>query len=238
MFLIYGGSGAIGSAIARALVGAGHACHLVGRDARKVEDTALAVGADFTVGDVTDPAVFKLATEAAGASGSLSGLVYAVGNIRLKPFHRVTPQEAAEDFALNALGALQAVQAARTQLVAGKGAVLLFSTVAVTQGFANHASVAMAKGAVEALTRTLAADMAPNVRVNAIAPSLTLGGMGDKIAGADKIREAIGNAHPLKRLGAGEDMAAMALALLQPGGWTTGQIVNVDGGRGALRVGD
>jgi len=236
MFLIYGGSGAIGSAIARALKGAGHSCHLVGRDPRKLEDTALAVGADFTVGDVSDPALYDTATQAAG--DGLSGVVYAVGNIRLKPFHRLTAAEVSEDFALHALGALQAVQAARTALVASKGSVLLFSTVAVGQGFSNHASVAMAKGAVEGLTRSLAADLAPNVRVNAVAPSLTVGGMGDKIAGAEKVRQAIGNAHPLKRLGEGEDMGPIALALLQPGGWITGQVMGVDGGRGALRVGD
>lgn len=238
MILIYGGDGAIGSALARRLAADGHSVHLVGRDPRKLEDTATAVGADFTEGDVSDPSLFSKATERAAPGGTLDGLVYAVGNIRLKPFHRLTDEEILDDFKLNALGAFHAVAAARDPLTKGEGAVLLFSTVAVQQGFSNHASVAMAKGAVEGLTRTLAADMAPKVRVNAIAPSLTMGGMGDRIAGAEKIREAVAKMHPLRRLGKGEDMAAMGAALLAPGAWITGQVIGVDGGRGALRVGE
>jgi NAD(P)-dependent dehydrogenase (short-subunit alcohol dehydrogenase family) len=238
MFLIYGGTGSIGSAIGRKLVADGHKVHLVARDARKLEDAAMAMGADFTEGDVADPALFEKATAAAAADGTLRGLVYAVGNIRLKPFHRLSENEVTDDFALNALGAFRAVTAAREALTKGEGAVLFFSTVAVRQGFANHAAVSMAKGAVEGLTRTLAAEMAPKVRVNAIAPSLTMGGMGNQIAGAEKMREAVARMHPLRRLGEGEDMAAMAAALLQPGAWITGQVVGVDGGRGALRTGE
>lgn len=238
MYLIYGGTGSIGSAIARALTERGERCHLVARDARKLEDMASGIGADFTVGDVMDADVFDAATQTAAADGALTGLVYAVGNIRLKPAHRLSAEEAMEDLRLNALGALAAARAAREALVSGEGACLFFSTVAVDQGFANHASVAMAKGAVVGLTRSLAAEWAPKVRVNAIAPSLTLGGMGDRIASADKVRAALGAAHPLKRLGEGADLAPLALALLAEGGWITGQVVGVDGGRGALRVGD
>ncbi|MEO1105680.1 MAG: SDR family oxidoreductase, partial [Pseudomonadota bacterium] len=81
-------------------------------------------------------------------------------------------------------------------------------------------------------------DLAPHVRVNAIAPSLTLGGMGDKIAGAPKMQEAIGRAHPLRRLGTADDMVPMAMALLEPSSWVTGQVIGIDGGRGALRLSD
>lgn len=236
MYLIYGGSGAMGRAIARRLADGGATSHLVARDARMLEDAAAAVGADFTAGDVADAGLFPRATAAAAPDGRLDGLVYAVGNIRLKPFHRLTDEEVIADFSLNALGALHAVQAARQALIAGKGAVLLFSTVAVDQGFSAHASIAMAKGAVAGLTRTLAAEMAPDVRVNAIAPSLTVGGMGGKIAGSEKMRAALEHAHPLRRLGEGRDVAALAVALLEPGGWITGQVMAVDGGRGSLRL--
>lgn len=238
MYLIYGGTGAIGSAIARRLAGEGHRCHLVGRDARKLEDAALAVGADFTAGDVADPETFARATGDAAKDGALQGLVYAVGNIRLKPMHRLSTDEVEADYELNALGAFRAAQAAREALHAGEGAALFFSTVAVEQGFANHASIAMAKAAVAALARTLAAEWAPTVRVNAIAPSLTTGGMGDRIASAPKVSEALARAHPLRRLGEGEDMAAIAAALLAPGAWITGQVIAVDGGRGRLRMVD
>lgn len=236
MFLIYGGTGSIGYALAQRLVGEGHNVHLVGRDARRLEDAAAALGADFTEGNVADPDLFERATSAAAKDGALHGLVYAVGNIRLKPFHRVSDDEAIEDFVVNALGALRAARAAREALIAGEGAALFFSTVAVGQGFANHAAIAMAKGAVEGLTRTLAAELAPKVRVNAIAPSLTTGGMGDKIAGAGKMRDAISGMHPLKRLGEGRDMAAIGAALLAPGSWISGQVIGVDGGRGRLRT--
>ncbi|MEO1104773.1 MAG: SDR family oxidoreductase, partial [Pseudomonadota bacterium] len=137
MVLIYGGTGAIGGAIAKALAAAGRGCHIVGRDARKLEDMALSLGADFIEGDVANPATFGEATEAATRDGALDGLVYAVGNIRLKPFHRLTREEILEDFALHAVGAFEAVKAAREPLIAGKGSVLLFSTVAVEQGFSN-----------------------------------------------------------------------------------------------------
>jgi NAD(P)-dependent dehydrogenase (short-subunit alcohol dehydrogenase family) len=236
MILIYGGSGAIGRAVAERLAAAGTDTHLVGRDAAKLAAVAAPLGAGVTAGDVADPDLFVRATAAAAPDGRLDGLVYAVGNIRLKPFHRLSDEEVLADFSLNALGALHAVQAARQALVAAKGAVVLFSTVAVGQGFGMHASIAMAKGAVEALARTLAAELAPDVRVNAIAPSLTVGGMGDRIAGSDKLRAALGNAHPLKRLGEGKDVAALAAALLEPGGWITGQVIGVDGGRGTLRL--
>lgn len=232
MVLIYGGTGAIGGAIARRLRDDGVAVHLVGRDGGKAD------GMPFTQGDVGDPDTFARATEAAAEGGRLDGLVYAIGTIRLKPFHRLTDAEALEDYEINALGALRAVQAARQALISAEGAVLLFSTVAVSQGFASHAAVAMAKGAVEGLTRTLAAELAPKVRVNALAPSLTLGGMGDAVAGSDKMMAALAHAHPLKRLGAGEDMAALAAALLAPRAWITGQVIGVDGGRGALRTHD
>jgi len=238
MYLIYGGTGAIGSAIARRLTGEGHRCHLVGRNARSLEDAASAVGGNFTAGDVNDPSLFETATAEAAEDGALKGLVYAVGNIRLKPFHRLSEEELTDDFALNALGAFRAMKAARKALVAGQGSALFFSTVAVRQGFPNHASISMAKGAVEGLVRTLAAELAPEVRVNAIAPSLTMGGMGEQIAGAQKVREAVAKMHPLRRLGEGEDMAQLAAALLAPGGWITGQVVGVDGGRGALRAGE
>lgn len=238
MYLIYGGTGSIGSAIARRLTADGGRCHLVGRDARKLEDTAMAIGGDFTEGDVHDENLFSRATADATKNDPLHGVVYAVGNIRLKPYHRLTTDEIREDFALNALGAFLAAQAAREALLQSEGAMLFFSTVAVNQGFANHTAISMAKGAVAALTRTLAAEMAPKVRVNAIAPSLTTGGMGDKIASAPKVADAIANAHPLKRLGGGEDMAALAATLLAKGSWITGQVIGVDGGRGALRIGD
>ena len=235
--LIYGGTGAIGSAIARRLAAAGRRVHLVARDPRRLEDLALATGAGFTAGDVLDENLFERATGEAAGDGPLSGLAYAVGTITLKPFHRVTAGDVERDFAINALGAMRAIQSALPAMKrADRAAVLLFSTVAAEQGFPAHASIAMAKGAVAALTRTLAAELAPKIRVNAIAPSLTLDGMGDGVATSDTMRKAIGDLHPAGRLGTGEDMAAIGEVLLtDAGGWITGQVIGVDGGRSTLK---
>lgn len=235
-FLIYGGTGAIGSALARRLAAAGAKVHLVARDEEKLERIAREIDATFTAGDVMDEGLSARATGDAAGDGPLAGLAYAVGSINLKPFRRLTAAEIDADFSVNALGAVRAVQAALPSLEKADGAaVLLFSTVAVDTGFPNHASIAMAKGAVASLARTLAAELAPKVRVNAIAPSLTLGGMGDEVASSDQMRKAVADLHPLRRLGRGEDMAALAEVLLTgAGGWITGQVIGVDGGRSTL----
>jgi NAD(P)-dependent dehydrogenase (short-subunit alcohol dehydrogenase family) len=145
-----------------------------------------------------------------------------------------------KDFEVNALGALRAVRAALPALKASEqqtASVLLFSTVAVGQGFASHASVAMAKGAVEGLTRSLAAELAPKIRVNAIAPSLTKTPLASFMTSNETTAAAIAALHPLQRLGESEDIAAMASLLLSPSsGWITGQVIGIDGGRSTLRT--
>lgn len=141
---------------------------------------------------------------------------------------------------MNALGAFRAVKAALPGLKATaqtNASVLLFSTVAVQQGFASHASVAMAKGAVEGLARALAAELAPKVRVNAIAPSLTRTPLASGFTASEQTAAAIAALHPLPRLGTPDDAAALGALLLSPeAGWITGQVIGVDGGRSSLRV--
>ncbi len=173
-----------------------------------------------------------LETAIAAAGPAADGLAYCVGSINLKPLSRVTDAEALADFQLNALGAFRAVKAALPALKATtqpSASVLLFSTVAVQQGFASHASVAMAKGAVEGLTRTLAAELAPKVRVNAIAPSLTRTPLASALTASEQTATAIAALHPLQRLGTPDDVAALATLLLSPqSGWITGQVIGVD----------
>lgn len=235
-YLIYGGNGGIGRAIARSLREDGHELHLVGRDAQALADGAAELDAAYSVADVTKAR--QIARAASDAGDDLAGLVYAVGTINLKPLARLTEDDFLADFRLNAMGAALAVQASLGALKAGQGgSVLLFSTVAARQGFAAHASVAMAKGAVEGLVRALGAELAPKVRVNAIAPSLTRTPLAAPMLGSEQMAKAIAGMHALPRIGAPEDMAGLArLLLTDAGGWITGQVIGVDGGRSTLRA--
>lgn len=235
--LIYGGAGGIGSAIARRLAARGQSLHLVGRTGDTLAALATDLGATFTIANVEDDSAFARITAEAG--DALAGLVYAIGTITLKPLNRLTSAEFARDFRVNAAGAALAVQAALPALKASTDptSIVLFSSVAVAQGFSAHASISMAKGAVEGLALALATELAPKIRVNVIAPSLTDTPLAASLTGNSQMASAIAQLHPLQRLGTPSDIAVMADFLLSPdAGWITGQVIGVDGGRSRLRT--
>ena len=171
---------------------------------------------------------------------TLHGLVYCPGTINLKPFQRLTIEEYRHDLEINVLGAVSAIHACYARIKKSKnGSIVLFSTVAAKLGMGMHSSVAVAKSAVEGLTKSLAAELAPfNVRVNAVAPSLTdtpLAESAGLLADENK-REAGNKRHPLGRVGTPADIAGMAAYLLSDqASWITGQIIGIDGGMGSLK---
>ena len=168
----------------------------------------------------------------------LDGVVYCPGSIQLKPFNRISPSDFSKDHALNVVGAVKVLQKALPALKNSEQAsVVLISTVAVQTGLAFHSLVSSSKGALEGLTRALAAEWAPRIRVNCIAPSLTNTPLAEALLNTPEKTEAGAARHPLKRIGKPEDIANCCEFLLSPAsGWITGQVMAVDGGMSALRT--
>ena len=233
--LIFGATGAVGGALARMVAARGERPVLVARDGARLAALAAELGdVPYLPADVLADGTPAAALRAAG--GGVAGLAFCVGSIVLKPLRRTTAADFLDAFRLNALAAALAVQACADALAQARGSVVLFSTVAARAGFPNHAAIAAAKGAVEGLTVALAAELAPHVRVNCIAPSLTRGAMAAPLLGNAQTAEAIAKQHPIPRLGEGEDGAALAAFLLSDAaGWITGQVMAVDGGRSTVR---
>lgn len=236
-FLIFGGSGGIGASLARRLVSSGHTVHLTGRDGAKLSALAQELGATYTQGDVREDGHISKAVADAGPV--LNGLAYCIGTINLKPVLRLTDADFLNDYTVNALTAVKAVQAALPALKAADNtsSILFFSTIAVAQGFASHASISMAKGAIEGLTRALSAELAPKIRVNAIAPSLTETPLAANLVSNPAIAQGIAALHAIPRLGTVDDISALgALLLSDQSSWITGQVMAVDGGRSRART--
>ena len=234
--VIYGGAGGIGSAIARLLRLQGHELHLVGRTEPQLAALSSELGAGYTLGDVCDETLFSQVSR--DFAGPWDGLVYSVGTINLGSIRRLTSTDFIHDFQVNAVGAALAVKAGLPALKKSQGtpSVVLFSSVAAVQGFTFHSSMGMAKGAVSGLTLSLAAELAPKIRVNAIAPSLTDTPLAKSILSNAQVTSAVAELHALKKLGTSSDIANLAAYLLsEDAGWVTGQIFSIDGGRSTLR---
>ena len=237
--IIIGCAGA-GAAIARRLAAAKQSTHLLSRNAEKLRLVAEPLGVPFTAVDVMDVAAYEQTLKSIAATHErINGLVYAVGTIPLKPMRSASAADFLDAFKINTLGAFLAIKHLAPALSAGAvpGSIVLFSTVAASSGFPNHTAIAAAKGAIEALGRSAAAELAPKVRVNVIAPSLTLTPLAAKLTANDAMRQSLADAHPLQRLGTVDDLASLACFLLddEQSGWISGQTIAVDGGRSTLR---
>ncbi len=168
---------------------------------------------------------------------TLDGVAYCPGSINLRPFGRITPEDFVEDYKLQVVGAIRIIQAVFTKLrKSGKGSIVLFSTIALQNGFPYHSQVSASKGAIEGLTRALAAEFSPKIRVNCIAPSLTDTPLAANLLSTDEKKEANAAKNPLKRNGEPADIANMAEFLLSDkANWITGQIMHVDGGYSTIK---
>lgn len=168
----------------------------------------------------------------------IHGLIYCPGSINLKPFKMLKHKDFEEELNLNFLSLIKVVQGVMPKLKEAENASLVFfSTVAVKVGMPFHTSVAAAKGAIEGFAKSLAAEYAPSLRVNVIAPSLTDTPLAEKLLSNDSKKEKMSERHPLKRVGNAKDIANAATFLLSDeNSWITGQIIGVDGGLSTLNI--
>ena len=228
-YVVFGGSRGIGAALVSILLKDGHAVLNASRNDSEENHVNLSHHS-------LD--VLEQNWDSLPALQEIHGLAYCPGSIDLKPLRRVSVEDMEEAMDVNLYGALKAIQWAYPVMrKTPNAAVVLFSTVAVSQGMPFHTVVASAKGAVEGFTKSLAAEFAPKVRVNCIAPSLTDTELAGDLLRDDKRREASAERHPLKRIGQREDIAHAAQYLLgEESSWVTGQVLHVDGGMSSIRV--
>ncbi|WP_080240092.1 SDR family NAD(P)-dependent oxidoreductase [Spirosoma rigui] len=227
--LIVGASSGIGHALAESLQAQGATLFTAGRTQPE------GIQSTHMTWDITKTPAADALTQ---LPDTLHGVVYCPGTINLKPFQRLTLDDYRSDLEVNVLGAVATIHACYAAIKKSKGgSIVLFSTVAAKLGMGMHSSVSVAKSAVEGLTKSLAAELAPfNVRVNAVAPSLTDTPMAQFLLADDTKREAANKRHPLNRYGSPQDIAGMAAYLLtDQASWITGQIIGVDGGMGTLK---
>ena len=231
-YLVFGATGSIGSSLAEQLVSSGNDVHLVGRNETELKNISEKIGCTSTVADVLEDGFIN---KVKNDISEIKGIAYCVGSIDLKPLRMVTEQDFNKCMKLNLYSAFDIIKGYQESLKKNKGSIVLFSTIAAQRGFTNHSIIASTKAAVEGLTVSLAAEFAPNIRVNCIAPSLTKSKISNFLLKNEKVAEGIAKMHPMKRIGEGEDSASLAKFLMaDESSWITGQILGVDGGRSSV----
>jgi NAD(P)-dependent dehydrogenase (short-subunit alcohol dehydrogenase family) len=228
-YLVVGASSGMGQAIANQLVKEGHQVYAT------YHTHTLPSGENLNAFQLN---VLDDQLNLSNLPESMDGLVYCPGAINLRPFARIQANDFVEDFNLQVTGAIKVIQASLPALKkSGNASIILFSTVAVQLGLNFHTQVAVSKGAIEGLTKALSAELAPTIRVNCIAPSLTDTPLAASLLNTEQKVEANAQRHPLKRIGTANDIAEMACFLLSnKSSWITGQILHVDGGMSTVKI--
>jgi|TARA_B100000614_G_scaffold176245_1_gene157352 NAD(P)-dependent dehydrogenase (short-subunit alcohol dehydrogenase family) len=231
-YLIVGATGSIGSNLAIQMYESGKEIHLVGRDENQTKSLSEKVNSAYSIADVLeDGFVDKIKANIE----DVKGIVYCVGSIDLKPLKMASESDFNKCMKLNLYSAIDLIKGYQDSLKKNNGSIVLFSTVAAQRGFTNHSIIASTKAAVEGLTVSLAAEFAPNIRVNCVALSLTNSKIAQPLLKNTALAQGIAKAHPLKRIGEGKDGAALAKFLVtDESSWVTGQVIAVDGGRSKL----
>ena len=231
-YIIFGATGSIGSSLAEQLKNSGNDIHLVARNESELAPIVEKLGCSHTVADVLEDGFIE---KVKSDISEIKGLAYCVGSIDLKPLRMINEQDFQKCMKLNLYSAVEAIKGYQESFKTNTGSIVMFSTVAAQRDFTNHAIIASAKAAVEGLTVSLAAEFAPNIRVNCVAPSLTKSKIAEPMLKNAALAVGIAKAHTLKRLGEGKDSASLAKFLLtEDSSWINGQVIAVDGGRSKL----
>ena len=236
--LVIGGTGGIGSAVARLIVAGGGSVFLAARDAERLSVLGTELGMPFATTEATDPdAVDACADAAAAALGGLDGIVNCAGSLLLKPAHLTTTADWQATLAANLTSGFGCVRAAGRLLRADGGSVVLVSSAAARVGLANHEAIAAAKAGIIGLVLSAAATYArQRIRFNAVAPGLVRTPLSKGLISSEPAEKASIAMHPLGRLGEPEEVARAIVFLLDPAqGWITGQVLGIDGGLADIR---
>tara|TARA_Y100000590_G_scaffold55502_1_gene58116 strand:+ start:828 stop:1544 length:717 start_codon:yes stop_codon:yes gene_type:complete len=233
-YLIFGATGAIGSNLAEQLYNDKKDCHLIGRNGEELEKLAKKFNYSFSICDVLKINFAKKLLEELSDTEVL-GIAYCIGSIDIKPLKQTQASDFVSSYVLNLVAVTDIIRNFQDNLKKNNASIVLFSTVAAKKGFINHSIISSAKSGVEGLTVALAAELAPDIRVNCIAPSLSKSKIAQAVIKNSKIEESIAKMHPLKRIGEGSDAASLSkFLLLKDSSWVTGQIIGVDGGRSTI----
>ena len=233
-YLIFGATGSIGSSLSEQLYKSKKEIHIIGKDEEEIKKLSSKLNCEYTILDVLKDNISETIKNNF-SNVDVAGLAYCIGSIDLKPLKISKKEDFEKCMDLNFFPIIEIIKGLQNNLKTNNGSIVLFSTVAAKKGFTNHSIISSVKGAIEGLTVSLAAEFAPNIKVNCIAPSITDSKMSQTILKNKLITEGIAKSHPMKRIGKPEDSASMAKFLLtEESSWITGQIFGVDGGKSSL----